>query len=195
MQSGAALYEADRIAAAKAKMTSRKSQATRININAQALSTCPCRQRTFRTLIGLVGHLRTQCNNNHTISTSATPASDPTTTKTTPTTDNNFVNAPPHTITDTILPPLPLALIMETNTTCPTPTTSVATSGYLPPATSNTTAAHNTGDGDNSNFYVKFCGGGEESAIDAATLYSYLTPGSGGGGGESAVDAAQVYYL
>ncbi|VDL93785.1 unnamed protein product [Schistocephalus solidus] len=37
---------------------------------------------------------------------------------------------------------------MATNTTCPTSKTSVATSGYLPPAISNTTAAPSTSDGD-----------------------------------------------
>ncbi|VDL88899.1 unnamed protein product [Schistocephalus solidus] len=45
----------------------------------------------------------------------------------------------PSTITDTFLPSPPLALITATNTTCPTPTISVATSDYLPPATTTTT--------------------------------------------------------
>ncbi|VDL97695.1 unnamed protein product [Schistocephalus solidus] len=53
---------------------------------------------------------------------------------------------PPPTITDTILPPPPLALIMATNITGPTPATSVATSDYLPPATSTTNPS--TVDGD-----------------------------------------------
>ncbi|VDM02804.1 unnamed protein product [Schistocephalus solidus] len=62
-------------------------------------------------------------------------------TTTTPTTNNNFIDVPPPTITETILlPPLPVT-ITATNTTCPTSTTSVATSDYLPPATSNTTTS------------------------------------------------------
>ncbi|VDM03551.1 unnamed protein product [Schistocephalus solidus] len=51
-------------------------------------------------------------------------------------------------ITDTILPPTCPAPITVMNTTCPTPATSVTTSNYLPPATSNTTTATSTGDGD-----------------------------------------------
>ncbi|VDL90803.1 unnamed protein product [Schistocephalus solidus] len=90
-------------------------------------------------LVGLVGHLRTQCNKNLTTSTSDTPASNPTTT-TTQTTDNNFIDVPSSTITDTILLPPPVAPIKPMNTTCPTPATSVAPSDYLPTASSTTTA-------------------------------------------------------
>ncbi|VDL85276.1 unnamed protein product [Schistocephalus solidus] len=114
-----AIYDAKRIAAAKAKRAAHKSQALRINtVIAQALPTCPRCQRTFRARIRLVGHLRTQCNNNPTTLTSTTPASDPTTT-TTPTTDNNFIDAPPPTTPDTILP----VPITGRNTICPTHTT------------------------------------------------------------------------
>ncbi|VDM00872.1 unnamed protein product [Schistocephalus solidus] len=84
--------------------------------------------------IGLLGHLRTQCNNNPKTSTSAKPASDLRTT-TTPNTDNHFIDTPPPMIIDTILPPPPVASITVTNTTCPTPATSVATSDYLLPPT------------------------------------------------------------
>ncbi|VDL95557.1 unnamed protein product [Schistocephalus solidus] len=95
MKTGAAIYEANRIAAAKAKRVACNSQVPRIKtVNAQALPTCPRCQRTFH----------------------------PTTTMITPTTDNNFIKAPPPTITDTILPLLP-APITATNTTCPTHTT------------------------------------------------------------------------
>ncbi|VDL94529.1 unnamed protein product [Schistocephalus solidus] len=68
------------------------------------------------------------------------------TTTITPITDNNFIDAPPPTITDTIHSSPPPAPITLTNTTCPTPTTSVATSGYLPPAPSNTTTVPSTSD-------------------------------------------------
>ncbi|VDL88732.1 unnamed protein product [Schistocephalus solidus] len=81
VKTGSAIYEANRIAAAKAKRAARKSPAPRTNTsNAQALPTCPRCQRIFRARIGLVGHLRTQCTNNPTIpistSNSANPPSD-----------------------------------------------------------------------------------------------------------------------
>ncbi|VDM00882.1 unnamed protein product [Schistocephalus solidus] len=87
------IYEANQIAAAKAKRAARNSQAPWINTaNAQALPTCPRYQRTFRVRISLVRHLLTQYNNKPIKATSVTPASDPTT-KTSPPTDNNFINA------------------------------------------------------------------------------------------------------
>nr|VZH89068.1 unnamed protein product [Spirometra erinaceieuropaei] len=59
---GAALHEANRIAAAKTKLEARKSQLRPVrNAAAQPLSTCPRCQRTFRTRIGIVGHLRINC--------------------------------------------------------------------------------------------------------------------------------------
>ncbi|VDL92622.1 unnamed protein product [Schistocephalus solidus] len=121
--------------------------ATRVNpVNAQALPTSPRCQHKLRARIGLVGHLRIECNNNPTTSASAIPAPDHATTIT-PTTDNNFINAPPPTITDTILLPPPPAPIMATNTTCPTPATSTATSDNLPPVTANTTTTADASDG------------------------------------------------
>ncbi|VDL89731.1 unnamed protein product [Schistocephalus solidus] len=124
VKTSAGSNEANRIASGKAKRASHNSQAPRINTAiAQVLSTCPRCRRTFRARIGLVGHLRTQYNNNPITSTSA---SDPTTT-TTPTTDDHFIYAPTPTITDTILPPPPPAPITATNTTCPTPSTSAST--------------------------------------------------------------------
>ncbi|VDL89163.1 unnamed protein product [Schistocephalus solidus] len=67
---------------------------------------------------------------------------------TTQATDNNFIDAPPPMITDTILPPPLPAPITATNTTFITPTNSVATSDYLTPAISNTNAAPSTSDSD-----------------------------------------------
>nr|VZI18567.1 unnamed protein product [Spirometra erinaceieuropaei] len=62
VKTGAAIYEANRIAAAKAKREARKSQLRPVrNAAAQPLPTCPRCQRTFRARIGLVGHLRTNC--------------------------------------------------------------------------------------------------------------------------------------
>uniref|UniRef100_A0A183TFT0 Endo/exonuclease/phosphatase domain-containing protein n=1 Tax=Schistocephalus solidus TaxID=70667 RepID=A0A183TFT0_SCHSO len=140
VKTGAAIYEADRVADIKSKRAACKSQSPRINTaNTQALPMCPRCQRTIHARIGLVGYLQTQCNKNPKTSTSATPASEPMTTTTT--TENNVTDAPPPTINDTILPPPLPALITVTNTPCPTPTTSVATSNYLSPATSTTTTA------------------------------------------------------
>nr|VZI29245.1 unnamed protein product [Spirometra erinaceieuropaei] len=62
VKTGAAIYEANRIAAAKVKREARKSQLRSIrNAAAQPLPTCPRCQRTFRARIGLVRHLRTNC--------------------------------------------------------------------------------------------------------------------------------------
>nr|VZI05407.1 unnamed protein product [Spirometra erinaceieuropaei] len=62
LKTGAAIYEADRIAAAKAKREARKSQLRPVrNAAAQPLPTCPRCHRTFRARIGLVGHLRINC--------------------------------------------------------------------------------------------------------------------------------------
>ncbi|VDL91081.1 unnamed protein product [Schistocephalus solidus] len=140
----AAISEANWIVATKAKLAARKSQAPRINsANAQAQPTCPSCQRTFLARIGLVGHHRTRCRINRITKPSVTPASDAsTTTTTTPTTDNNFIDGltthdhrhhPPSST------PAPLT---ATNSTYPTPNTSLATSEYLPPASSTTTGTN-----------------------------------------------------
>nr|VZI45635.1 unnamed protein product [Spirometra erinaceieuropaei] len=62
VKTGAAIYEANRSAAAKAKREARKSQLRPVrNAAAQPLPTCPRCHRTFRARIGLVGHLRINC--------------------------------------------------------------------------------------------------------------------------------------
>nr|VZI40273.1 unnamed protein product [Spirometra erinaceieuropaei] len=61
VKTGAAIYETNRIAAAKVKLEARKSQHPISNAAAQPLPTCPRCQRTFRARIGIVGHLRTNC--------------------------------------------------------------------------------------------------------------------------------------
>ncbi|VDL88918.1 unnamed protein product [Schistocephalus solidus] len=81
VKTGSAIYEANRIATAKAKRTTRKSTAPRTNnVAAQALPTCPRCQRIFCARIGLFGHIQTQCTNNPKIpiftSNSANPPSD-----------------------------------------------------------------------------------------------------------------------
>nr|VZI07356.1 unnamed protein product [Spirometra erinaceieuropaei] len=62
VKTGAAIYKANRIAAAKAKREARKSQIRPVsNAAAQPLPTSPRCQRTFRARIGLVGHIRINC--------------------------------------------------------------------------------------------------------------------------------------
>nr|VZI17688.1 unnamed protein product [Spirometra erinaceieuropaei] len=62
VKTGAAIYEANRIAAAKAKREARKSQLRPVrNAAAQPLPTCSRCQRTFRARIRLAGHLRINC--------------------------------------------------------------------------------------------------------------------------------------
>ncbi|BHF80114.1 hypothetical protein SprV_0702323800 [Sparganum proliferum] len=62
VKTGAAIYEANRIAAAKVKREVRKSQLRPVrNADAQPLPKCSRCQRTFRARIGLVGHLRINC--------------------------------------------------------------------------------------------------------------------------------------
>ncbi|VDL87904.1 unnamed protein product [Schistocephalus solidus] len=78
VKTGSAIYEANRIAATKAKRATRKSPAPWTNIvDTQALPTRPRCQRIFRARIGLVGHLRTQCTNNLTIPISTSDSKNP----------------------------------------------------------------------------------------------------------------------
>ncbi|VDM00170.1 unnamed protein product [Schistocephalus solidus] len=65
-KTGAEIYEENRIGTAKVARTARKSTAPRTKTtNPQALPKCPCCQRTFRTRISLVRHLRSQGNNSN----------------------------------------------------------------------------------------------------------------------------------
>nr|VZI02416.1 unnamed protein product [Spirometra erinaceieuropaei] len=62
VKTGAAIYEANRIAAVKAKREARKSQHRPVrNATAQPLPPCLRCQRTFRARIPVVGHLRIYC--------------------------------------------------------------------------------------------------------------------------------------
>ncbi|VDL88474.1 unnamed protein product [Schistocephalus solidus] len=71
VKTGSAIYEAKRIATAKAKRAARNSRASRTNnVDAQTLPTCPHCHRTMRARIGLVGHLRTKCTKSPTIQNS-----------------------------------------------------------------------------------------------------------------------------
>nr|VZH94462.1 unnamed protein product [Spirometra erinaceieuropaei] len=62
VKTGAAIYEANRIAAAKVKREARKSQLRPVrNADAQPLPTCLQCQRTLWARNGLTGHFRTNC--------------------------------------------------------------------------------------------------------------------------------------
>ncbi|BHF81306.1 hypothetical protein SprV_0702443600 [Sparganum proliferum] len=76
VKTGAAIYEANRIAAAKAKREARKSQLRPArNADAQPLPTCLRCQRTFGARIGLIGHLRTNCTSRTALTAVPPPAS------------------------------------------------------------------------------------------------------------------------
>nr|VZI01556.1 unnamed protein product [Spirometra erinaceieuropaei] len=73
VKTGAAIYEATRIAAAKVKSEARKPQLHPLhNADSQPLPTCSRCQRTFRVRIGSIGHLRTNCTS-HTAPTAVPP--------------------------------------------------------------------------------------------------------------------------
>nr|VZI44769.1 unnamed protein product [Spirometra erinaceieuropaei] len=92
VKTGAAIYEANRIAAAKAKREARKSQLRPgHNAAAQPLPTCPRCQRTFRARIGLVGHLRTNCTSRTAPAIVPPPASS----SSLPPTNSDTPSAPP----------------------------------------------------------------------------------------------------
>nr|VZI30587.1 unnamed protein product [Spirometra erinaceieuropaei] len=92
VKTGAAIYEANRIAAAKAKREARKSQLRPVrNAAAQPLPTCPRCQRTFRARIGLVGHLRTNCTSRTAPAIVPPPASS----SSIPPTNSDTPSAPP----------------------------------------------------------------------------------------------------
>ncbi|BHF65962.1 hypothetical protein SprV_0200897600 [Sparganum proliferum] len=76
VKTGAAIYEANRIAAAKVKRETRKSQVRPLrNADAQPLPTCPRCHRTFRARIGHVGRLRINCTSRNAPTIVPPPAS------------------------------------------------------------------------------------------------------------------------
>ncbi|VDM04465.1 unnamed protein product, partial [Schistocephalus solidus] len=120
-----AVYEANRIAAAKAKRAARKSPAPWTNTaNAQALPTCPRCQRIFRAPIGLVGHIRTQCTNNQTIPISTSNSANPPSNSPTLTPGINFIT--PTIIETTSLSSSPVTPTTATTTAFTTTTTTIS---------------------------------------------------------------------
>nr|VZI03600.1 unnamed protein product [Spirometra erinaceieuropaei] len=109
VDTGAAIYKTNRIAAAaaKAEREALKSQVPRLHsTNPPPLRTCPRCQRTFRARVGLVGHPRIQCAINSTTYTSSptlAPAANPAPIGT-PVTADDTVAVPPSPSTDIIRP-------------------------------------------------------------------------------------------
>ncbi|BHF85475.1 hypothetical protein SprV_1002864000 [Sparganum proliferum] len=93
VKKGAAIYEANHIAAAKVKREARKSQLRPVrNADTQPYPTCPRCQRTFRARIGLVGHLRITCASRTAPTNVLSPASS---SSYTPATDSENSSEPP----------------------------------------------------------------------------------------------------
>nr|VZI32111.1 unnamed protein product [Spirometra erinaceieuropaei] len=108
VKTGAAIYEANRIAAAKAKREARKSQLRPVrNAAAQPLAACPRCQRTFRPRIGLVGHLRVNCASRTT--PTIVPPPDSSSSSPPPTNSDNSSDPPlPSSSSSPSTPPRPL---------------------------------------------------------------------------------------
>nr|VZI52380.1 unnamed protein product [Spirometra erinaceieuropaei] len=95
VKTGAAIYEVNRIAAAKVKREALKSQLRPVrNFDAQPLPTCPRCKRTFRTRIELKGHLRTNCTT-HTAPTAVPPPASSSSSPPPTNSDNSFEPPPP----------------------------------------------------------------------------------------------------
>nr|VZI32279.1 unnamed protein product [Spirometra erinaceieuropaei] len=78
VKTGAAIYEANRIAAAKVQRGARKSQLRPVrNADTQPSSTCPRCQRIFRARIGLIEYLRINCTSRTAPTNVPPPASSP----------------------------------------------------------------------------------------------------------------------
>nr|VZI50714.1 unnamed protein product [Spirometra erinaceieuropaei] len=125
VKTGAAIYEANRIAAAKAKREARKSQLRPVrNAAAQPLPTCPRCQRTFLARIGLVGHLRINCASRIAPTIVPPPAS-------------SSSSPPPTNSDDSSDPPLPSTSSSSSYSSPTAPTT--AAQATVPRATTDTT--------------------------------------------------------
>nr|VZI07134.1 unnamed protein product [Spirometra erinaceieuropaei] len=115
VKTGAAIHEANRIAAAKAKRLARKSQLRPVsNAAAQLLPTCPRCKRTFRARIGLVGHLRINSTSRTALNFIPPPAS-------------SSSSLPPNNCVNFSAPPLPSSSSSSPSSTTTTTTTPTIT--------------------------------------------------------------------
>nr|VZI34276.1 unnamed protein product [Spirometra erinaceieuropaei] len=114
VKTDAAIHEANRIAAAKAKREARKSQLRSVsNAAAQLLPTCPRCKRTFRARIGLVGHFRINCTSRTAPNFIPPPAS-------------SSSSLPPNNSVNSSAPPLPSSSSSSSSTTTTTTASTAA---------------------------------------------------------------------
>nr|VZI02518.1 unnamed protein product [Spirometra erinaceieuropaei] len=126
VKTGAAIYEANRIAADKAKREARKSQLRPVsNAAAQPLPTCPRCQRTFRARIGLVGHLRINCAS-RTAPTIVPPPASSSSSSPPPTNPDNSSDPPLPSFSSSSSPPAPTAAAQATVPRTATDTTTTS---------------------------------------------------------------------
>ncbi|BHF68019.1 hypothetical protein SprV_0301104900 [Sparganum proliferum] len=123
-----AIYETNRIAAAKAKREAHKTQLRPPrNANAQPPQECPRRQRIFRVPIGLVGHLRINC-----IARTSSAVAPPSTSSSSSTLSTNSDR------------PLELLLPFSSSSSSAAPTAAVVALATPTPTTHNPVTATNT---------------------------------------------------
>nr|VZI31861.1 unnamed protein product [Spirometra erinaceieuropaei] len=135
LKTGAAIYEANRIAAAKAKREARKSQLRPVrNAAAQPLPTCPRCQRTFRARIGLVENLRINCTSRPAPAIVPPPAS-------------SSSSLPPTNTVNSSVPPLPSSS-SSSSPTAPAAAVQTAVSHITNPNTTTDTTSPETADED-----------------------------------------------
>ncbi|BHF73840.1 hypothetical protein SprV_0401692400 [Sparganum proliferum] len=136
VKTGAAIYDANRIAAAKVKREARKSQVRPVrNADAQPLPTCPRCQRTFRARIGLVGHLRINCASRTASTIVAPPASS---SYSLPLTNTDSSSEPSHSSSSSS-PSSSSSSTTTTTTTSSTPSSSSSTSSSSSSSSSSST--------------------------------------------------------
>ncbi|BHF85522.1 hypothetical protein SprV_1002868900 [Sparganum proliferum] len=124
VKTGAAIYEANRIAAAKVKREACKSQVRPVrNADAQPLPACPRCQRTFQARIGFVGHLRINCASRTAPTIIPPPAS-------------SSSSPPPNNFDSSSEPPLP-------SSSCSSSSSSSSSSTAVPMPSALASVAHN----------------------------------------------------
>nr|VZI37926.1 unnamed protein product [Spirometra erinaceieuropaei] len=144
VKTGAAIYEANRIAAAKAKREARKSQLRPVsNAAAQPLPTCPRCQRTFRARIGLVGHLRINCASR----TASTIVPPPASSSSSPSPTNSDNSSDP---------PLPSSSSSSFSSSSPTAPTAAA-QATVPRATTDTTTTSSDSSDEDQDYTCPHC--------------------------------------
>nr|VZI40086.1 unnamed protein product [Spirometra erinaceieuropaei] len=127
VKTGAAIYEASRIAVSKAKRKTRKSQPRPVrNADAQPLPMCPRGRRTFRARTGLIGHLRINCTSR----TAPTVVPPPTSSPSSP---------PPTNSGQSSVPPLPSSSYSSSSTAPTMAVQAAVTHSNNPDTTADTT--------------------------------------------------------